>query len=184
MEENVNYEEARSGDIFKIGLTAGIIQGIILIIFNIIAVMTGWAESNPISFFLVIVVSCILLIIGIVYSHVKFKKQFTYMTYGQGLGLGVLVSLFGGLILSIFSFIYYNYVDNEFMARLSENSILWMENQGADSAQIEEQFKQNEESQSNPLGILSSTFIYVFVGFILTLIVAAITKKNEPIEDF
>jgi hypothetical protein len=183
MEENVTYEESSSKSVWSIGLKVGLIEGVILIVYNIISYTLGWAESNPIAFFLVIVVNSALLIFGIVYAHIQYKKQYKYMSYGVGLGLGVIVSLIAGLLLSIFSFVYLNYIDTEFMNRFTENSIIWMENKGADSAQLEEQLSSSEASQRNPLGILSGAFMYVFIGFFLSLIIAAITKKTEPIED-
>ena len=61
-----------------------------------------------------------------------------FMRYGQGLGIGTLMSLIAGLLTSVFMYIYVKFIDTRMMERAMEMQRMEMEKQGMDDAQIDQ----------------------------------------------
>jgi len=99
------------------------------------------------------------------------------MSYGQGLGLGTLTMLFGGLISSIYNYVYVSFIDPSVMEIIKDSAMEELENQGNDGVEAAVSIV---EFMTNPLiitilGIVST----VFFGFVLSLIISIFTKNQK-----
>ena len=180
MEENVNYEDDNSISVGKAGFNAGLLFGLIMVVFTIIVYATdlvitqSWITS----------LSYVIIIIGTVYAHNQFKKKGDgFMSYGQGLGIGTIVSLIAGTLSSIFVLIYIQFIDTGYQSRQLEEQRRIFEEEGLSDQQIDSALGMTE-AFSNPflllvLGIIVTTLI----GFVLSLIISAFTKKSDPTLD-
>ncbi len=160
----------------KNGLIAGLISVIITTVSNMFALY-----ENSAAGIVLIVVSVGISVYFIIASHNLFKaNNGGFMTYGQGLGIGVIYALVSSAIGAVYSGLYIMLVDDgsvQFQKQQVEEQ--WAE-QGLNQAQIE-QAREIFEMFSGPvativLGILAG----VFFGFILSLIISAVTKKTDP----
>lgn len=165
----------------QIGLKYGIIIGLILIIYSMILEFLGleWKTQQTLGY-----ITYVILIIGIVLAHKAFKEGGDgFMSVGQGLGVGTLLSLIAGVLSSIFSFIYIKFIDDSMLEKIKDAQIEQMENQGMDDAQIE-QAMEIAGKFTTPVAILIMGIVgMVFIGFILSLIVSLFTKKSNPALD-
>ena len=160
----------------QIGMRYGLILGLVLVVFSLILQMTGLAANNWISS-----ISYIFIIAGIVMAHKAFKDGGDgYMTMGQGLGIGTLLSLIAGVLSSVVVFIYIKFIDDSMIQLIQEKQIEALEKQGMDDAQIEQAMKM-AGAFTGPVAILIFGIIgTVVVGFILALIISLFTKKTNP----
>lgn len=126
-------------------------------------------------------VSYLILIVGLVLAMKDFKTgNYGYMSYGQGLGLGSLLSAIFGLLSGIFSWVYTSFIDTGFMAKMQEIQRTKMLEQGLGDEQIEAALSMAEKFQ-NPLTLIfGSMAVFLLIGFILSLIIAAIMKNKRP----
>ena len=118
---------------------------------------------------------------GILLAHREYKKKGDgFMSYGTGLGLGTLVTVVSSVISAVFSYIYTKFVNPDYLEEMKQLQIEAMEREGLSEEQMDmglqimEYFSQPELLAV--IGILST----VFFGFILSLIVSAFTKKDNP----
>ena len=154
----------------------GIIVGLISVIYSFVLAMLDETMNRGLG-----AVAYLFLIVGMVMAFKYFKNHnHGYMSYGQGLGIGTLMSLIVGLLSSIFMYIYINFVDPEMMNRAMEMQRVQMEERGMDDAQIDQAMEMAGKFSSPELMIVFGTLGFVVIGFIIALIVAAIMKNARP----
>jgi hypothetical protein len=160
----------------KIGLRYGLIVGLVMIIYSIILNVTG-LNLNPAMGYM----SYVILIIFIFLAHNTFKKEGDgYMSIGQGLGIGMITSSIGGVLSSVFSTIYITIIDPSILDKIKDMQIEKMEEQGIDEATIQKSLEMAEWFMS-PIGLFISGLVGIlFVGFVISLIISLITKKDNP----
>ena len=102
------------------------------------------------------------------------------MTYGRGVGTGTLISLYSGLMSSVYSFIHFKFVNTEFADyQLALIRPKW-EAAGMGEAQMDQAEKMTR-AMMGPVAqaIMTPIFVVIF-GLILSLIIAAILKRPAP----
>ena len=162
--------------ISQVGLRYGIIIGLIMIVYSMILQFTGQAANNWLGS-----VNYIFLIVGIVLAHKAFKGGGDgFMSIGQGLGIGTLICVVSGVLSSIFSYLYIKFVDDSMMTLIQEKQIEAMEKQGLDDAQIEQAMEMAGKFSSPEIIFGIAIIVFIFFGFILSLIVSLFTKKSNP----
>lgn len=159
----------------QLAIKWGSILGVISIAFGLFNFTMGITEG-PLQW-----LGMIPTIIIIFLAHKEYKDSGDgFMTYGKGLGIGTLVSLVSGIISSVFSYVYLSFIDASYLDLVRERQIEQLEEQGMSDAQIEQALSFSEFFTS-PMGLLIMGIIgAVIVGFIISLIISAITKKNDP----
>lgn len=103
-----------------------------------------------------------------------------FMKFGEGLGLGVLAFLCSAVIYSVYDFVYKNYIDTTIISKQLQMVEQQYENMGMSPELIEQSLSQAETMFNSSLGFLMTIFGIVFSGFICSLIMAAIMKRNKP----
>ncbi len=170
-------EKSVSGS--KAGMTYGVYLGLISVVFSLIIYLVGIVGEDYtswISFAISIAFVCWVMI------NFRDKQNGGYMEYKQGVGLGFITFLVGGIISSIFTFILFKFIDPALIEHLIEKS-------------LEEALRKNPEVEGNIEMV--EKWIRMFVnpivmaimgvvmsaigGIIISLILAAIFKKEKPI---
>ena len=107
------------------------------------------------------------------------------ITYGQALLVGVLIVVFSTILTSFYNLIFNLYIDPEYTGKVIEASknwtYDWMNNMGAPEGQIEDAMERYDRQLENSTPLKSffqSLYMSAIFGFILSLIIAAFTKKN------
>lgn len=169
-------EETKDVSLRSVALKYGVINALLGIIFFVIIDFAGLTTNSAVGFLGVLIAAVVMF-----FAHKEFIKYGDgYMNYGQGLGLGTLMCLFSSIISSIFTFIYVQYINTNYISNIREAQRIGMEERGMSDAQIEQAMKVSE-SFTGPVAMLIFGIVGgVFFGFIVALIVSAITKKSRP----
>jgi hypothetical protein len=132
----------------------------------------GWFGIIP------LIVSIVILFLGI--KAVREEQAGKYLTYGKGVGTGVLISLYAGLIGALYTYVHFTYINPNFPDYLIEASRIKWAAAGMSESKMEAAEK-GLRMFTKPLlqsvfGIIAS----VFFGLILSLIISAFLKRNPP----
>lgn len=158
------------------GLRYGIIVGLICVIYSFILYLTDNSMNRWLSS-----ISYIVILVGMVMAFKYFKEHNNgFMSYGQGLGIGSLMSLIAGLLTSIFMYIYVKFIDTTIMEKIMEMQRVEMERKGMDDAQIDRAMEMASKFNVPEVVLIGGTLGFVFIGFIIALIVSAIMKNARP----
>ena len=157
-------------------LNNGLYYGVVSVILSLIMYATGnHLEQNIIS----TILGFVIMIAFIVFASKQFKSNNNgFMSWGQGVKIGVGVVLIGVVISAIYTYIFANFIEPEFKNQIIEQSIVKWEEAGMSSDQIEMSTKMTEDYFYLSLygGMLIGG---LFLGFIFSAITSAIMKKTE-----
>lgn len=126
---------------------------------------------NWIAFIIMIVV----LVLGI--KAVREEAPDKALSYGKGVGTGVLISLISGLMSSVYSFIHFKFINTEFADYQMELIRAKWEQTGMGSAQME-QAEGFTRAMLGPVAqAIMTPIMAVIFGTIISLIAAAFLKR-------
>lgn len=155
------------------------IYSLVLIALNLILFITGL--QMKLSFLSTIVM--IITVVGSIYFGTISLRNNTlggYITYGQSVGTGMLISLFAGIIMVIYSYIYATVIDPDFLNNMVEEVKRKMIEEDASEEKIEQSIYWMKKMSSPWIMMAGGLFSYLFYGLIASLIVSIFTKKEDP----
>jgi hypothetical protein len=162
----------------QIALKYGLYLGLVLIILSMIIEFMNLDMKTQQNLGYINYVGAL---VAIILAHKAFKENGDgFMTIGQGLGIGTLVSLISGAILAVFTYVYIKFVDDSILTKIKDMQIEEMEKRGMSDAEIEQAMKVAGIFMSAEMMIVWIILGMVFIGFILSLIVSLFTKKVNP----
>jgi uncharacterized membrane protein (DUF106 family) len=174
--------------LFNHSLKFGFIIGIINIIIGVLAYMVGESLMVKWWFGLLILVINIGLV---VYSGNQYRSSLGgFMNFKTAFSVTFLTLFIAGILGTIFNIILYHLIDPELPSRLlkaaMEQTEQMMTNMGAPADRIDQQMVMLEdklENQFTLIGQIKSFGIGLIVYAVLSLILGAILKKSEKIEE-
>ncbi|MFY9242693.1 MAG: DUF4199 domain-containing protein [Polaribacter sp.] len=157
-------------------LNYGLYTGISSILIAVILYALGKSANPGIALGIVsFVIPLVILVLGIK----KFKDANNgFMSWGQGVKVGVGIALIWGVLALAFQLILENIIDPNLIEQKLEVTRVTLENFGMTQEVIEEQLE--KARNQNPL--LASAYamlFFAFIGFLVSAIAAAIMKKSE-----
>lgn len=161
----------------RIALKWGGILGLVLILITLIMYMTNPA-GNPSFSILTLVAMVAFIALGLVEYR---RTNEGFMTYGEGMGIGALLSAVAGLLSSAFITFYNVVIDPTIQQRATELAQEQLEKQGMDDDQIEKAMEIAQKFQSPGFVFVAQVFGTIIMGVLLTLIIAAIVRRNRPV---
>lgn len=157
---------------YKYGLFSALLSIAGIMTLYVLGIEQHWSLS---------VVSTILTIVIFYYGINEYKQQQgNKLSFKDGLKTGTSIALIGGIITAIYSYIHYSFLQPEFLEGKREEAIDGM------MAQNPEISGEALETAMSLIDITTSTFFVatmtilasLFFGFILSLILSAIMKKD------
>ncbi len=109
------------------------------------------------------------------------KENNDAMSYGQGINIGLIMGAVGGLLGGIWNYIYTNFIDTTYMERVQDFQIENFEKSGMGDEQIEQAIEMSSKFQSGGFIFLFAVLGSIFITFLISLVVAAIVKKEKTI---
>lgn len=160
----------------SVALKYGFITALVGVVYTLIIMVADLGDNRWLSG-----LSYLILIAGIMLAMKQYKAiNYGYMSYGQGLGIGTLVSAIFGLLSGIFVWLYTTFVDTDYMNRMMEKQTEALLDQGMSDEQVEQAMAMTENFQGPLAMILGGLVGAVVIGFLLSLILSAIMKNNRP----
>jgi len=164
------------------GLSYGVILGLVSIIYTVILYLGGVKLFlSPLAW----VAWCIPIVIAVLGGLKQKKALGGYMSFGEALKTVFLVFVIGTLISTAFNYVLLNYIDVPFREALAQESAVVMEKMmrkfGASETTIEKSVADTLNGNSYSIGKVLLGYVFFLIGwFIVSLIIAAIIKKNKP----
>lgn len=168
--------EDHKSSLTKQAMTYGAIIGIALVVYSVLLYITGMTFSKGLGF-----IQYVILFAGIYLGAKSYRDNVLggAITYGKALWLGVVISVFVGIITVFFNFVMMRYID----PGLIDKYMVIMEEQFENSRfipadQLDEALERSRDSMtavwSLPIGVLT----FAIFGFIISLITSAFVKKD------
>lgn len=160
----------------SVGLRYGLLTGLVSIIISF-GLFVSHQESSPLRY-----VTFVVLIAGMVLAMNTFKQNNQgFMSFGQGVGIGTVLSAVVGLLSGIFSYVYMSIIDPEVVGRMTEKIRADMEARGGMSdEQIDQALAISGKMMNGPFMMVAALLGTVFFGVILAMIIAAFIKHAQP----
>lgn len=164
------------------GLSYGVILGLVLIIFTVILYLGGvkWF-IGPLAW----VAWCIPILVAVLGGLKQKKALGGFMSFGEALKTVFLICVIGSLLSTLFNYLLLNFIDVPFQQALAQETAVVQEKMmrkfGASDATIEKSVADTLNGNNYTIGriMLGYAFGLIF-WFIISLIIAAIIKKNKP----
>ncbi|MEJ8803534.1 DUF4199 domain-containing protein [Pontibacter sp. H249] len=169
-------ETQQQPSVTSVAIKYGLLTALVGVVYSLIIMVADLGDNRILSS-----LAYLILIGGIVLAMKQYKAANSgYMSYGQGLGIGAIVSILFGLLSGLFTWLYTEFVDTEYMARMMEKQREQMVLQGLTDEQIDAGMQMAENFQGPVTMILGAGVITLIIGFILSLIISAIMKNSRP----
>jgi len=161
----------------RVALKYGVLGSVVIMVYSTILNVSGLSQNKILS-----ALSFVFMIAAIVMAMKNFKEQNKgFMSYGEGLGVGSLVSAIMGLLSSAFTMFYIQFIDNTLLTQSMDQVREDMERRGMDDSQIDQAMEYSQKFMSPGVVFVMGVFGYVLTGFIISLIIAAIIRRDKPI---
>jgi Protein of unknown function (DUF4199) len=162
----------------RIALKWGLISGLVSILFALVLYNTDLWKSSWVTGTSGIAITAVIITLAMR----EFKSLNNgFMSYGEGLGLGSILSVVSGVIGSIFNLVYMKFIDTTFIGKQLDFTEEKLIEQGMSDEQIEIALETTKKFTDSGFSFIFGVFGALFVGFLLSLIIAAILKKNKPV---
>lgn len=168
-------QEIEKTTVKQVSIKWGLISGVVAIAYFLIISMADMIGNQGASWF-----GYVPFIILMFLAHKAFKNEGDgFMSYSQGLGIGTLMALVSSIVSGIFTYVYIKFIDTSFFENMQDKMIEQWEEQGLTDAQIDQALEMTSMFSTPELTFVFGIVAAVFFGFIISLIVSAITKNSN-----
>ncbi len=169
--------EKKNPSILINALNWGLIIGLVSIVYSVILYMLNLMFNQALGY-----AGVIIIIAGLAIAMKSYRDNVLggIMPFGKAFGFGMLIIIVAALLGSIFTYLLYAVIDTGLSDRMLEFTTEKMMKRGVPEAQLDI-FLERAAKFQKPLpvaitGLVSS----ILGGVVLSLIIAAIFKKEEP----
>lgn len=175
------HEEMEPYTVKAAGLKYGLYLGIVSVVLTLMQYINLESSANTI----IAIASIVIVVVAIVFAHKEFKRNNEgFMSYSEGLGIGVLVSVISGAMSAAFAILYRTVIDPDFNRRVLEATRRTLEDAGGYSeAQIEQTLEISQKFSTPTISFLIGLVASVILGLLISLIISAITKNTRSMFD-
>lgn len=172
------YEEMEPYTVKNAGLKYGLYLGVVSIVLAVLQFMALGGSANTI----IMGASVLISITAIVFAHNEFKRNNEgFMSYSEGLGIGVLVSVISGAMSGAFGVLYRTVIDKGFDQRIMDNTRRALEDAGTYSeAEIIQILEMSQKFSTPVMSLLIGLVGSALIGLVMSLVISAITKNTRP----
>lgn len=177
--EDLHDEEFEPLTVKQVSLKWGLYLGMIFIIYGILLQLMDQVGNQALNY-----VNYVFLAALMYFAHKSYKDEGNgFMSYGKGLSIGTLMSVVGAVISSIFTYLYLTFIDDSMIQTILEKAEMDMIENGTPEAAVEQAMSITEKMMTPPIMAVLAIVFTVLFGFILSLIISAITKNPDPAEE-
>jgi hypothetical protein len=173
MEENVNP--------WKVNLTNGAILGLIGIVYSLVVYFLDLTFNKAQGYIFIVVQFVVLFLLVKAYRD---NYKHGMMNFGEGLGAGVIICLYYSVIMAIFTYLLYTVIDTNLVTKQLAFTEEIMQKKNIPQASIDAGMAIQKKIMKPLIIAPLSIFGSMFWGFLMSLIVAAFTRKEgNPLID-
>ena len=159
-----------------VGLRYGLLTGLVSIIISF-GLFATHMEQSPLRY-----VSFLVLVGGLVMAMRQYKEDNAgFMGFGEGIGIGAVLSGVVGVLSAIFTYAYMNVIDPDVVGRMMDKVRSDMEARGGMSdEQIDQAMSMAGKFMNGPIMVVVVVLTTVLMGVLLSLLIAAFIKHSKP----
>jgi hypothetical protein len=173
MEEKTN--------VWKANVTNGVIFGMVAVIYTLMMYFFDLI-LNPMQGYISIVIQIVLLW----YLLKSYRDNYCFgaITYGQSVGAGVIICLYGTIISVVFMYFLYTVIDTTLLDRMLAFSEETMMEKGFSQTAIDAGMRVQRKLMTPGIMTITGIFSGIFGGTIMSLIVSIFIKReSNPLID-
>jgi hypothetical protein len=161
---------------FKSAMNYGAIIGLVLVGLSLVSFLIGDYENKVLQY-----ASYFVMVGGLFWAIKSYRDNECggLISYGSVLGFGTMVSLFFGILTAFFMYIYLKFVDDTLLQYVMEESARQMEAKGMSDEEIEVGMEYSRMFTSAGFFGTMALLGNVFFGFIISLVLGFILKKED-----
>lgn len=173
--------EQQETTFMQIAIKYGLILGMSGVTLSLISFITNsqfslswlWSTLNY-----VVILACVIMAM----KARKLEVNKGLLTYGQALGIGTVVALFGGILVALYQLVYQKYIDPEFFDKILAEAKRSLIEKNYSEQQLETSMMMMEKMKSPAYMFFTSLLGLTFMGFLFSLIAAIFMKKQDNIQ--
>jgi hypothetical protein len=161
---------------FTLSLGYGVIIALAIIVFSLVLFLINLDQGSGLEY-----LSYIILLAGIILVQINYRNKYLggYIEYGKAFMIGLLSSVFLGLIMGIYTFIFFKYIDPGAMEESMTLAEQKMMDRGMTDLEIEQGMAMARKFQSVGMFTFLAVVGNIFIGMIFSLITAIFVKKER-----
>lgn len=182
--DNPIIEHNEDDSPWTIAMRYGGMIAAVMIVINLVQYLSGGSDpANGQSTIAILTgfLSFVVWIGGVVLAVKAYREQLDgYLSFGEGFQVGFFTFLVISAISAVWSFLFYSFIATDFLEKTLEFMQYTLEDSGATDEAIDMMMGIYERVY-NPLGLMLMSLLGgTIFGAIISLIIAAVMKKNRP----
>ena len=163
--------------LLKNAINLGALTGMVLAVLQMIFLVSGFGENSGLQWVLYII-----LIVSISWGARMYRDRVNegYLSYGESLGFGVVLSLGAALIYGFAFYLYMKYLDPTYTQVILEKMELSLYESEMQEDQIKTVMDLYKTFFGPGLFAFSMVFSYGLMGFFVSLIISFFVKNDKP----
>lgn len=162
--------------VLKNALTYGLYTGIAYILVSLLFYAVDLDKNTWLNS-----LTYIILILGIIFATLNYRNKLNggYITYGKAVLTGFYVSLIVGVIMAIYIWLFYSFINPDGINEMLDLAEQKMAEAGLSDEMIDQQMKMSSKFMKMPLLNVFTFGGMTFWGTIISLITSAFLKKQD-----
>ncbi len=158
-------------------LTYGLITGAVVIVYSLLMYIANLYMNKWVSS-----ISYLFLLGGMVWGTLEYRKKAGngFITYGQAFTSSFIIGMIAGVLVTIYSFIFIQYINPGMINEIIEQARVQMQDKNLTEDQIEAALDMTRKFTTPGLMTVFGLGAYALVSAILGLIAAIFLKKPDP----
>jgi hypothetical protein len=154
----------------------GVIIALAIIVFSLILFLLNMARDSALQY-----LTYLILLGGLFLAQTNFRNKYMggYIEYGKAFTVGLLTSIFLSIIMGIYTFIFFKYIDPGAMEEAMTLAEQKMMDRGMSDMEVEQGMAIARKFQGVGFYTFFAVAGNIFIGSILSLITAIFVKKEN-----
>lgn len=154
----------------------GLILSVAMIVFILLIFLTVEDKQSPLNY-----LSYLILLAGILMAQINYRNKYLggYIEYGKAFVVGMLTALFASIIVGIFTFVFFKYIDPGAMEEIMAMSEQQMMDRGMSDLEIEQGMDMAKRFNTPGMYTTFAVLSNFIIGVVISLITAIFVKREN-----